>query len=48
MSEKKKLIIPELKKGSLSINTNSKLKPVNLNKPNISKIFGEESSIKKK
>ncbi|WP_028329199.1 VWA domain-containing protein [Brachyspira alvinipulli] len=47
MSEKKKLIIPELKKGNLSINTNSKLKPVNLNKPNISKIFDEESSIKK-
>ncbi len=50
MSEKKKLIIPELKKGSLSINTkntNNKLKSVNLNKPNISKIFGEESNIKK-
>lgn len=50
MSEKNRLIIPELKKGSLSINTkntNNKLKSVNLNKPNISKIFGEESSIKK-
>ncbi|WP_297205318.1 vWA domain-containing protein [uncultured Brachyspira sp.] len=47
MSDKKKLIIPELKKGNLSINTNNKLKSVNLNKPNISKIFSEENSIKK-
>ncbi|WP_297245022.1 VWA domain-containing protein [uncultured Brachyspira sp.] len=47
MSDKKKLIIPELKKGNLSINTNNKLKSVNLNRPNISKIFGEENSIKK-